>query len=113
MGTDIKQKIIDSLKSTWTSINNFARAHQSDSSESLEQQVESEMSQISRQLEDDDRSDTACKWEVLSSHLIMKKKCHGFDLSFSLDNKCSSVIENHVRLTPGRSIEKHIQLCPG
>ncbi|XP_060595144.1 phospholipase DDHD2-like [Ruditapes philippinarum] len=58
MGTDIKQKIIDSVRSTWTSINNFARAHQSDGS-SIEQQVESEMSQISRQLEDDDRSDTA------------------------------------------------------
>ena len=62
MGTDIKQKIIDSVKSTWTSINNFARAHQSDAS--IEQQVESEMSQISKQLEDDDKSDTACMYLV-------------------------------------------------
>ncbi|KAL4231202.1 S23-interacting protein [Mactra antiquata] len=58
MGTDIKQKIIDSLKSTWTSINNFARAHQSEN-QSLEQQVESEMSQITQQFDDDDKSDTA------------------------------------------------------
>jgi len=58
MGADIKQKILDSFKSTWTSINNFARAHQS---ETLEQQVESEMSQVVQQLEDDDRS---CKYRL-------------------------------------------------
>ncbi|XP_052266093.1 phospholipase DDHD2-like isoform X2 [Dreissena polymorpha] len=62
MGTDIKQKIIDSLKSTWMSLNNFARAHSSDGTsagvggESLEQQVEAEMSHVAQQLEDDDRS---------------------------------------------------------
>ncbi|WAR22550.1 S23IP-like protein [Mya arenaria] len=54
MGTDIKQKIIDSLKTTWTSINNFARAHQSD--ESLESHVDAEMSQMAQQLDDDNVS---------------------------------------------------------
>ena len=33
MGSDLKQKIFESLRSTWNSINDFARAHRSPSSE--------------------------------------------------------------------------------
>ena len=32
MGTDLKQKIIDSVKSTWQTLNKFAYAHRSDGS---------------------------------------------------------------------------------
>jgi len=65
MGTDIKQKIVDSLKSTWTSINNFARAH-AEGGQTLEQQVESEMSQMAQQFDDDN----ACEEFNLTSSII-------------------------------------------
>ena len=51
---------MDSLKSTWNSLHSFARAHQSDD-EAIAQQVESEMSQVVKQIEEEERSDTACK----------------------------------------------------
>ena len=59
VGADIKQKIIDSLKSTWNSINDFAKAHKDE--RSLEQQVDSEMSSVVQQMVDDEHSDTACE----------------------------------------------------
>ncbi|CAL1526017.1 unnamed protein product, partial [Lymnaea stagnalis] len=60
-GTDIKQKIIDSFKSTWNTINDFARAHRNDASKSstMENEVQSEMDQmmshIAQQQAEDDR----------------------------------------------------------
>ena len=59
VGADIKQKIIDSIKSTWNSINDFAKAHKD--GRTLEQQVDNEMSSVVQQMVDDEHSDTACK----------------------------------------------------
>jgi hypothetical protein len=50
---------MESLKSTWNSINEFAKAHRN-SSLSLEEQVDSQMSSVMQDF-DDDKSDTACK----------------------------------------------------
>ncbi|KAK3092754.1 hypothetical protein FSP39_006892 [Pinctada imbricata] len=62
VGADIKQKIMESLRSTWNSINQFAKAHRSDAAEiSLEEQVDSQMSSVMHDLEDDQSS-------VASSH---------------------------------------------
>ena len=58
VGADIKQKIIDSIKSTWASINDFAKAHKGIDGQTLEQQVDSEMSSVVQQMVDDD---TGCK----------------------------------------------------
>lgn len=60
-GTDIKQKIVDSFKSTWAVINDFARAHRSEAkSKSMEDEVKSEMDQmmshIAQQHSEDDRA---------------------------------------------------------
>ncbi|GFO31585.1 sec23-interacting protein [Plakobranchus ocellatus] len=60
-GTDIKQKIVDSFKSTWAVINDFARAHKSDAkSKSMEDEVKSEMDQmmshLAQQQSEDDRA---------------------------------------------------------
>lgn len=52
MGADIKQKIIDSFKSTWNTINEFAKAHRNQD-ESLEQHVDSQMSSVMQELDDD------------------------------------------------------------
>ncbi|RUS83335.1 hypothetical protein EGW08_008882 [Elysia chlorotica] len=60
-GTDIKQKIVDSFKSTWAVINKFAQAHKSDAKpNSMEQEVKSEMDQMMSHLvqqhSEDDRA---------------------------------------------------------
>ncbi|XP_061185904.1 phospholipase DDHD2-like isoform X1 [Saccostrea echinata] len=55
VGADIKQKIIDSLKSTWNTINEFAKAHRNQE-ESLEQHVDSQMSSVMQELDDDQSS---------------------------------------------------------
>ncbi|CAG2192621.1 unnamed protein product [Mytilus edulis] len=49
VGADIKHKIMESLKSTWNSINEFAKAHKS-SQLSLEEQVDSQMSSVMHDL---------------------------------------------------------------
>ena len=58
VGADIKQRIIDSIKSTWNTINDFAKAHKSIDGQTLEQHVDSEMSSVVQQMVDDD---TGCK----------------------------------------------------
>ncbi|XP_029645752.1 phospholipase DDHD2 isoform X2 [Octopus sinensis] len=64
VGSDLKQRFLDSLKSTWNSINEFARAHTSN--QSLEQHVEKEMSDVINQLVvTDDECETA---SIASSH---------------------------------------------
>ncbi|XP_022287855.2 triacylglycerol hydrolase DDHD2-like isoform X2 [Crassostrea virginica] len=55
VGADIKQKIIDSLKSTWNSINEFAKAHRNQG-ESLEEHVDSQMSSVMQEFDDDQSS---------------------------------------------------------
>ncbi|XP_060063266.1 phospholipase DDHD2-like [Ylistrum balloti] len=60
VGADIKQKIVDSLKSTWNSINDFAKAHRTNETtlgDSLEQQVDSQISSVMHDLsqEEDDK----------------------------------------------------------
>lgn len=63
VGADIKQKIVDSLKNTWNSINDFAKAHRSSEAslgESLEQQVDSQISSVMHDLSQDD-DDKLCK----------------------------------------------------
>ena len=70
---DLKQKIVESLRSTWNSLHDFARAHRSetvaasdstDNGQGLEnevdQQVKSVMAQMVQQ-QDADKSDTVCK----------------------------------------------------
>lgn len=52
VGADIKQKIMESLKSTWNSINEFAKAHRNQT-ESLEEHVDSQMSSVMQDLDDD------------------------------------------------------------
>ncbi|XP_053407052.1 phospholipase DDHD2-like isoform X2 [Mercenaria mercenaria] len=94
MGTDIKQKIVDSLKSTWTSINNFARAHQSDVS--LEEQVASEMSQISRQLEDDDRSETASVTSGLDEDIYVGQLNEGRRVDYVLQERPIESFNDYV-----------------
>ncbi|KAK7110285.1 triacylglycerol hydrolase DDHD2-like [Littorina saxatilis] len=74
MGTDIKQKIVDSIRSTWNTLNDFARAHRSDGTEGadgnqglekeVDQQVDSVMAEMA-QHQDFDKSDTA---SICSSH---------------------------------------------
>ena len=61
VGADIKQKIIESLKSTWNSINEFARAHTT--SQALEQEVDKEVDDVISQLTiaEDERAETGCE----------------------------------------------------
>lgn len=65
VGADIKQKIIESLKSTWNSINEFARAHTT--SQALEQEVDKEVDDVISQLTiaEDERAETG---SIASSH---------------------------------------------
>ncbi|KAL3863613.1 hypothetical protein ACJMK2_005363 [Sinanodonta woodiana] len=63
VGADIKQKIIDSLKSTWNSINSFAQAHRNTAETSLEEQVDSQMSSMVQELSKDDDATS-----IASSH---------------------------------------------
>ena len=70
-GTDIKQKIVDSFKSTWAVINDFARAHKSEAKpNSMEEEVKSEMDQmmshLAQQHSEDDRG---CEYLLASSSL--------------------------------------------
>lgn len=69
-GTDIKQKIIDSFKTTWNTINDFARAHKTDAPKSMEKEVQSEMDQmmshIAQQQAEDDR---ACMYIFFCFHI--------------------------------------------
>ncbi|XP_033756021.1 phospholipase DDHD2-like isoform X2 [Pecten maximus] len=64
VGADIKQKIVDSLKSTWNTINDFAKAHRTSETtlgDSLEQQVDSQISSVMHDLsqEEDDKLSVA------------------------------------------------------
>ena len=58
MGADLKQRFIDSVKTTWKSINDFASAHRS-----TPQEVDSVLNQL--QLEDEEKLETACECSYL------------------------------------------------
>lgn len=64
VGADIKQKIMDSLKSTWNTINEFAKAHRNQD-ESLEQHVDSQMSSVMQELDDDQSSIASSQQEEI------------------------------------------------
>jgi len=64
VGSDIKDKVLKSLKSTWASINDFARAHTSgmaanqiaDSEQELSDQVDKVLESV---VSDDEKVDTS------------------------------------------------------
>ena len=58
-GADLKQKIMASLKSTWSTISDFAKAHKS-SQEEIEKEVDSAISEFSVTTEDE-KAETECK----------------------------------------------------
>lgn len=60
VGNDIKQKIMDSLKTTWNSINDFAKAHRTPAVPTLEEEVDENMTSVMRDLAQQE-DDTACK----------------------------------------------------
>ena len=62
MGTDIKQKIIDSVKSTWQTLNKFAYSHTNNEEMTTEQVDDILMSQMSKE---QDQEDTCCKHSKL------------------------------------------------
>ncbi|KAL5017539.1 hypothetical protein ScPMuIL_007128 [Solemya velum] len=73
VGNDIKQKIIDSLKHTWNSINDFAKAHRTPASPTLEEEVDENMSSVMQELaqqEDDTASLTSNQDEDISVGLL-------------------------------------------
>ncbi|XP_076460329.1 triacylglycerol hydrolase DDHD2-like [Babylonia areolata] len=76
MGSDLKQKIIESLRSTWNTLHEFALAHRRDAGRvaddgedglerEVDHQVNSVMAHLSQHQHSDDKSDTA---SVCSSH---------------------------------------------
>ena len=58
MGSDLKQKIIQSVKSTWKTLNDFAAAHRKNPQEMVEEQVESVIQQMSNE---EELAETECK----------------------------------------------------
>lgn len=62
VGADLKQKIVDSLKSTWKTINDFALAHRSTPEEVVDQEVDTVLSQMT--MEEENKLETECKKEA-------------------------------------------------
>ncbi len=63
MGADIKARVIESVKRTWKTINDFALAHRTNPQEVMEQEVNSVISEMTR--EEEDRLETGCKFRDL------------------------------------------------
>jgi hypothetical protein len=60
MGSDLKQRIIQSVRATWKTINDFAAAHRSAAAEQeMEEEVNSVIAEMQRQ-QSDDQADTEC-----------------------------------------------------
>lgn len=51
-GADIKQKIMESLKSTWNTINDFARAHKSTAEDVVEKEVDNVLTEMTQRQEE-------------------------------------------------------------
>ncbi len=60
MGADIKARVIDSVKRTWKTINDFALAHRTTPQQVMEQEVDSVISEMTK--EEEDRLETGCKF---------------------------------------------------
>ncbi len=60
MGSDIKQKIIDSVKVTWKTINDFALSHRTTPQEVMQHEVDNVISNMSH--DEDERYETGCEW---------------------------------------------------
>ena len=73
MGSNIKQKIIDSIKGSWKSINAFAMAHRTSPEELVEQEVDNVLSQMTQ--EEEDKIETGCKLSHWLDFFSLKKKC--------------------------------------
>ncbi|KAL8613088.1 hypothetical protein ACOMHN_035029 [Nucella lapillus] len=78
MGTDLKHKIVESLRNTWNSLHDFARSHRTDpnavsngadaTSQGLEKEVDQQVNSVMAEMaqhQDMDKSDTA---SICSSH---------------------------------------------
>lgn len=77
MGTDLKQKIVESLRNTWNTLHDFARAHRTDpnavsngtdNSQGLEKEVDQQVNSVMAEMvqqQEVDKSDTA---SICSSH---------------------------------------------
>ncbi|XP_052099369.1 phospholipase DDHD2-like isoform X2 [Mytilus californianus] len=85
VGADIKHKIMESLKSTWNSINEFAKAHKS-SQLSLEEQVDSQMSSVMHDL-DDDKSDTASQVSNYEDDMVVGQLNEGRRIDYVLQER--------------------------
>lgn len=59
VGADIKQRIIDSVKSTWKSLNEFAMAHRTTPQELEAEMVDSVLTQMTH--EEEETAETGCK----------------------------------------------------
>ena len=66
LGSDLKQRIVDSVRSTWESIHRFAQAHRSGQPqpEEVERTVAQEVEEALRPLqqEHDANNDEDCEW---------------------------------------------------
>jgi hypothetical protein len=60
VGADLKQKLIDSVKYTWNSINEFARAHRSTAQE-VESEIDEVIQEVAAANPDADKSDLGCE----------------------------------------------------
>ena len=58
MGADIKARVIDSVKRTWKTINDFALAHRTTPQQVMEQEVDSVISEMTK--EEEDKIETGC-----------------------------------------------------
>lgn len=85
VGADIKHKIMESLKSTWNSINEFAKAHRSNPL-SLEEQVDTQMSSVLHDL-DDDKSDTASQVSNYEDDIVIGQLNEGRRIDYVLQER--------------------------
>ena len=60
MGSDLKQRIVESVKYTWKAVNDFAMAHKTNAPvQNVEEEVDSVLNQMSAAEKEDD---VACKY---------------------------------------------------
>ncbi|GAB1610603.1 phospholipase DDHD2-like isoform X4 [Argonauta hians] len=87
VGSDLKQKFLDSLKSTWNSINEFARAHTS--SPALEQHVDSEMDKVINEfvVPEDEACETASVASSPDDDLSLGRLNDGCRIDYVLQEK--------------------------
>ncbi|XP_046327437.2 phospholipase DDHD2-like isoform X2 [Haliotis rufescens] len=91
VGNDLKNKLMDSLRSTWNSIHDFAMAHRAAATpESLQQEMDKEMTSVIQQLQQQNEEDKIETGSVASSHdddLCMGQLNEGRRVDFVLQEK--------------------------